>query len=120
MTAFQIVAVENILNDGQDKLPPLVVIGEENAKKKKTHHALDLDFPRIIVDSIQFVGHDYPQWPPAEHRRILFAASNEGTSEYAREEMRRFLSRAWRSPSSLPFTMAILRLSSDRSNAANP
>ena len=92
--ALQIVAVENILTDGQVKLPPLVEIGEKKAKR----HELDPDFPHIIVESVQFIGHDYPQWPPPDHRRILFAASNEGTPEYAREVLRRFLSRAWRAP----------------------
>ena len=92
--AVQIVAVENILNDGQVKLPPQVTTGKKKAKK----HELDPEFPRIIVESVQFVGNDYPQWPPADHRRILFAASNEGTPEYAREVLRRFLSRAWRAP----------------------
>lgn len=93
--AVQIAAVENVLNDGQVKLPPQVTTGK-NKKAKK--HELDPDFPRLIVESVQFVGNDYPQWPPAEHRQILFAAQNEGTPEYAREVLRRFLSRAWRSP----------------------
>jgi hypothetical protein len=94
--AVQIVGVENILNDGQVKLPPLVMVTE--GKKKTKKYELDPDFPRIIVESVQFIGNDYPQWPPADHRRILFAAANEGTPEYAREVLRRFLSRAWRSP----------------------
>lgn len=94
--AVQIAAVENVLNDGQVKLPPSVTTGKGKTKAKK--HELDPDFPRLIVKSVQFVGNDYPQWPSAEHRRILFAASDEGTPEYAREVLRRFLSRAWRSP----------------------
>lgn len=92
--AVQIVAVENILTDGQAKLPPTLTTGNKKGKQ----HKLDPEFPRIVVESIQLVGHDYAQWPPPDHRRILFAASNEGTPEYAREVLRRFLSRAWRAP----------------------
>ncbi|MCB1210327.1 MAG: DUF1592 domain-containing protein, partial [Verrucomicrobiales bacterium] len=92
--AVQIAAVENVLNDGQGKLPPVATKG----KKKGKQHELDPDFPRLIVESVQFIGNDYPQWPPADHRRILFAAPNEGSSEYARDVLHRFLSRAWRAP----------------------
>jgi mono/diheme cytochrome c family protein len=90
--AVQIVAVENVLTDGQVKLPPAITQGKTKARQ----HQLDPDFPRLIVDSVQWVGNDYPEWPPAEHRRILPAAANEGTPEYAREVLRRFLHRAWR------------------------
>ncbi len=93
-SAMQIVAVENILTDGQNKLPPLA----ENNPKKPKRFELDPDFPRIIVESVQLIGNDYSQWPPQEHRNILFAASKEGTPEYAREVLQRFLSRAWRAP----------------------
>ncbi len=93
---LQFAAVENILDDA-GALPPFATT---SAKKRKgdMFHELDPNFPRIIVESVQLIGNDYPQWPPAEHRHILFAASNEGTPEYARDVLRRFLSRAWRGP----------------------
>jgi mono/diheme cytochrome c family protein len=90
--AVQVVAVENVLTDGQVKLPPAILQGKTKARQ----HELDPDFPRLVIDWVQLVGNDYPEWPPAEHRRILPAAANEGTPEYAREVLRRFLHRAWR------------------------
>ncbi|SVB59333.1 uncharacterized protein METZ01_LOCUS212187, partial [marine metagenome] len=40
-------------------------------KSKAKVHPEDPDFPRIIIESVEFVRNDYPSWPPPLHRRII-------------------------------------------------
>lgn len=47
------------------------------------------------IESIEFIGNDFEQWPPAAHRNIFI-------SKNPRQILRRFLSRAWRRPIAKP------------------
>jgi hypothetical protein len=89
----QILVVTNVLQVGNG----LAKVTSADKKKAKGG-AEKPGFPGIWIEKIEFIGNDYPQWPPPDHRRILFAAANEGTPAYARDVLHRFLSRAWRSP----------------------
>ena len=68
------------------------------SKKKTKVFPEDPDFPKILIDSVEFVRNDYPSWPPAQHRRIIHEGENlsqPGTGELV---IGRFLHRAWRRP----------------------
>jgi hypothetical protein len=56
--------------------------------------------PLLYLDWIELEGPIHPTWPPASHRKILWASPNEGKDEaaYAREVLERFMTRAYRRP----------------------
>ena len=57
------------------------------------------DRPRLRLRSVEFEGPYYDTWPPAPHRRILFASKNKANkAKYAEEIIRRFATKAYRRP----------------------
>jgi len=90
----QIAVVRNKLEDGEDP-PPSVPVKPGSSVMVIPH---DPHFPQIVVESVEFVGNAEESWPPATHRNILFAADDEGSGDYWREVINRFLRRAWRRP----------------------
>ena len=55
--------------------------------------------PRLRVQSVEFEGPFYENWPPTTHRRIFIGSANEDKPEqYAREIVREFAGRAFRRP----------------------
>ncbi len=84
---LQLLVLKNVLDDGEPLPEP-----KKNAKGKETkEYPEDPDFPKIVVESAEFVSHDYAQWPPERHRRIM-------VSQDPREVLRNFLAKAWRKP----------------------
>ena len=103
---------------GQGKFPGLVVIlsnaydefsqigktqereitGDDGKKKKIWEHGMG--YPRLHVEWLEFEGPFFEQWPPEEHRRILFPSHLREKREkaYIRKVLKSFLSRAWRRP----------------------
>ena len=59
-----------------------------------------LEFPQIVVESLEFVGPCHVSWPPPEHQAILFPSDLRDTDETAdaRQVIRRFIARAFRRP----------------------
>jgi hypothetical protein len=58
----------------------------------------DPDFPRIIIESVEFVRNDYPVWPPPLHRRIIHEGEALSDPQAVESILSRFLRRAWRQP----------------------
>ena len=97
---------------GQGKYPGLVVMvaneydrfgqltGRSAKSGKQKGNEEGEGYPKLRVDWLEFEGPVFQQWPPAEHRRILFESDKRESDEagYAREVMTRFLPRAWRRP----------------------
>ena len=103
---------------GQGKFPGLVVIlsnahdefsqsgktqekeikGEDGKKKKIWEHGMG--YPQLHVDWLEFEGPFFEQWPPEEHRQILFPSHLREKREkaYIRKVLKSFLPRAWRRP----------------------
>ena len=72
-----VLTFHNGLEDGKPapKMKTKTIEEEKNGKKKKRRIKFwpDYpDFPEIIIESVEFVAHDYPSWPPPLHRRIVF------------------------------------------------
>ena len=61
------------------------------AKKKIWEHG---EYPRLHVKWLEFEGPYFDQWPPEEHRQILFPSHLRGTGEgLCPQGARSFLSR---------------------------
>jgi hypothetical protein len=67
-------------------------------KKKVKVYPEDPDFPRIIIESVEFVRNDYPSWPPPLHRRIIHEEEELSDPRAVKNILSRFLRRAWRRP----------------------
>jgi hypothetical protein len=67
-------------------------------KKKTKFYPEDPDFPRIIIESVEFVRNDYSSWPPALHRRIIRDGEELFDPQAVENILSRFLRRAWRRP----------------------
>ena len=65
-------------------------------KKKAKVYPEDPDFPRIIIESVEFVRNDYPSWPPPLHRRIVEEGEELSDPQAVKNILGRFLRRTWR------------------------
>lgn len=56
--------------------------------------------PPVVIDSIEFEGPSYSQWPPQSHTQIFFDSPlrEQDLEAYTRELLSRFVSRAFRRP----------------------
>lgn len=64
----------------------------------KTVYADEVHLSTLTIESVEFHGNAYDQWPPARHRRILFdmpEVDREDTT-YVAEVLHRFMVRAFR------------------------
>jgi len=101
-----IIALQNALYDGEPA-PKAVnkVIEVKNNKGKVTKKKVkvfpeDPNFPNIIIESVEFVRHDYPSWPPPLHQRIIHEGEDLAEPKDLKNILSRFLRRAWRRPAS--------------------
>ena len=96
---------------GQGKYPGLVVrvrnrfddLSERPAEQKEDNKRTYPDEPAlaaIVVRKVEFAGPIFAEWPPATHRRILFASPLRESDEsaYTEEVLSRFMTRAYRRP----------------------
>lgn len=56
------------------------------------------DEPKLLVDYVKFRGPALDGWPPPHHKSILFDNDGLSESDYVREVLRRFMTRAYRRP----------------------
>lgn len=95
---------------GQGKFPGLVVrvrnryndgspLPKELADKKQEYPD-EPNLPILVVESVEFHGPVFDQWPPESHRRILFESEQRGSDErgYVSQVLQRFMTRAFRRP----------------------
>lgn len=89
-----VVRVRNVYDDGSP-LPK----GKKDKKRGQTFPD-EPHLPVIQVQSVEFHGPIYEEWPPARHRRILFDSPLREKDEaaYVAEVLKRFMKRAYRRP----------------------
>ncbi len=109
------ISARNVYTDGtnpgqpkqvtvQDPVDPKLSKQEQRKAKRRKRRVWrfpdDPDFPQIVIESLEFEGPVFAQWPPKHHTDILFSSPLREMDEagYAREVLRRFLSRAFRRP----------------------
>lgn len=90
--------VDNAYAQGREK-------SRKKPKKKKAGNQaqeseMELAYPTIEVQRVEFVGPEFKTWPPSHHTSILFPSSQLETDEstYATKVLQRFLGRAFRRP----------------------
>ena len=93
-----VVRVLNQYDDGAAK--PKEVELQRDGKMKKKGFPLEQGYPVIHIESVEFKGPVFDQWPPVHHREILFESDLQKTDEqaYVRQVLVRFLRRAYRRP----------------------
>jgi Protein of unknown function (DUF1592)/Protein of unknown function (DUF1588)/Protein of unknown function (DUF1595)/Protein of unknown function (DUF1587)/Protein of unknown function (DUF1585) len=64
------------------------------------------DLPRLLVQSVEFEGPLYDDWPPAPHRN-LFPNDTKDSPDDAKKLIRDFATRAYRRPATEPETAAL-------------
>jgi mono/diheme cytochrome c family protein len=91
-----VVRVRNVYDDGSE-LPK-----EQKDEQKKKFYPDEPHLPKLLIQSVQFDGPVFEQWPPASHRKILFESplQNVDDSAYVRELLSKFITRAFRRPAS--------------------
>lgn len=79
---------QNLYDDG--------TLNDENGFRKPRMR----EFPIAVIDWLEFEGPLAEVWPPLHHKRILFDSSlrESNPTQYIREVLQRFLSRAFRRP----------------------
>ena len=92
-----VVRVLNQYDDGAGK--PKEVELQRDGKKKKGFPP-EQGYPVIHIESVEFKGPVFDQWPPLHHRNILFESELQETDQqaYVRQVLIRFLRRAYRRP----------------------
>ncbi len=93
--------IRNAYSDGQPAPEPEEIVSENNGKKKKSYvWREDPQFPKIVVESVDFLAPFYLRWPPERHRRLLPETPGSAAAEPAAAEaaLRPFLRRAFRRP----------------------
>jgi hypothetical protein len=100
-----LVWLDNSYAEGRDK--PLKARG--NGKKQKQTKG-PLSYPQIEVQSMEFLGPVFEQWPPRHHTALL-APRKSGESEAAHVSklLTRFMSRAFRRPVDKSETLPYLK-----------
>lgn len=75
-------------------------VGNKKKVKKVKVYVEDPDFPKIVVESFEFIAPVFASWPPKYHEAILFESPLRKTDEsgYAAQVIGRFMERAFRRP----------------------
>ncbi|MDG2213874.1 MAG: DUF1592 domain-containing protein [Verrucomicrobiota bacterium] len=107
-----VITLQNVLIDGKPSTKQVIKLVEQkdkngNLKKDKKGNIIekktkgypeDPDFPRIIIDSVEFVRHDYSSWPPTLHREVVPEGEDLRSDQSIGRVLQQFLQRAWRRP----------------------
>ena len=93
-----VIRLRNIYDDGT-AIPNKIEKIQDDGKERKGFRP-EPHLPHLLIESIDFEGPAFSEWPPANHQRILFASQQRHADEaaYLEEVFRRFLTRAFRRP----------------------
>ncbi len=75
--------------------------GYENPGVKKGRNwtvPKEVEIPAVFIDSIELETNYVANWPPTQHRRILFPTSSTRDETYAKIILERFMTKAFRRP----------------------
>ena len=100
-----LVWLDNAYAEGRDK--PLKARG--NGKKQKQTKG-PLTYPQIEVQSMEFIGPVFKQWPPRHHTALLAPReSGENETTHVSKLLTKFMSRAFRRPVEKSETLPYLK-----------
>ncbi|MCH1439248.1 MAG: DUF1592 domain-containing protein, partial [Rubripirellula sp.] len=89
-----VVRVRNVYDDGS-ALPK-----EQKDEQKKKFYPDEPQLPKLLIESVQFEGPVFEQWPPRTHQKIVFESPLKNVSDtgYVRKILSHFMTRAFRRP----------------------
>ena len=89
-----VIRVRNIYDDGTE-LPK-----EQKDEQKNKFYPDEPHLPKLLIQSVQFEGPVFEQWPPETHRKILSESPLQyvDNDAYVREVLSSFMTRAFRRP----------------------
>ncbi len=89
-----VVRVRNVYDDGS-ALPK-----EQKDEQKKKFYPDEPHLPKLLIESVQFEGPVFEQWPPRTHQKIVFESPLKNVSDtgYVRKILSHFMTRAFRRP----------------------
>ena len=96
--------IRNSFSDGRPTPKPKQIVVENDdpkkRKKKKTVWEEDPDFPKIVIERVEFQAPVFLSWPPKHHQQIIARQpdSSEQEIQVAEDTLRRFMTRAFRRP----------------------
>ena len=92
-----VVRLRNAYDDGSPL--PRAEKGKKD-KKRGAVYPVEPELPTLQIKSVDFAAPVFDQWPPALHRRILFASELRESDEpgYVKAVLQRFMPRAFRRP----------------------
>ena len=100
-----LVWLDNAYAEGRDK--PLKARG--NGKRQKQTKG-PLSYPQIEVQSVEFIGPVFEQWPPRHHTALLAPRkAGENEAAHVSKLLTRFMSRAFRRPVDKSETLPYLK-----------
>lgn len=87
-----VVRVRNVYDDKSPLPKP------QKDESGKTTYPSEDQLPTLTIQSVEFHGNTYEQWPPDSHRRILFDAPDVDREDtaYVTQVLQRFMIRAFR------------------------
>ncbi|MCP4191998.1 MAG: DUF1592 domain-containing protein [Planctomycetaceae bacterium] len=93
-----VIRLRNVYDDGTP-IPNKIEKINENGKERNGFRP-EPHLPNLLIESLDFEGPAFSEWPPTNHQRILFASEQRHANEqaYLEEVFRRFLLRAYRRP----------------------
>jgi len=109
-----LIKVSNLYDDGSPKPEQTTVeVSTKGGKKTKTKQVWPEEpcWPKLHVESVEFVGPVFASWPPKHHTDILFPSPRRARDEraYVAEVLQRFMMRAYRRPASPDQLTPLLR-----------
>ncbi len=118
----QLISLTNEFTDGKKRKDRRQIEVEQVTKNKKGVEKIKTvkktewidhpDVPKIVIESVEFIGPVFDAWPPEPHRRILISPENREKGElvYAEEVVANFMRRAYRRPVEGAEVKSMLRL----------
>lgn len=89
-----VIRVRNVYDD-KSPLPK-----EQKDENGKRVYPNEEHLPTLTIQSVEFQGNAYKEWPPPRHQQILFdpQGKNKEDLNYVSEVIKRFMTRAFRRP----------------------
>ena len=93
-----VIRCRNLYDDGTPRPTKLEKIERDGETREVFREEPHL--PHLLIESVEFEGPVFAEWPPSLHRRILFASELRDSNEvrYLKQVLHRFMSRAYRRP----------------------
>lgn len=93
-----VIRLRNVYSDGTPAPTKLEKVTRDG--KEIDAFREEPDLPHLLIESVEFEGPVFAEWPPKLHKKILFESelASRDESAYVKRVLERFMSRAFRRP----------------------